>query len=63
VPDWPGVGRSGRINFSELTGAVVCRALGGLIDGLDEPCGLLTHSMSGAYGWRLVETHGDWIGG
>jgi pimeloyl-ACP methyl ester carboxylesterase len=63
VPDWPGVGRSGRMNFSELTGAVVCRAFGGLIDSLDEPCVLLTHSMSGAYGWRLVETHGDRIRG
>lgn len=61
VPDWPGVGRSGRMDFAELTGAVVCRALGGLIDSLDGPCVLLTHSMSGAYGWRLVETHGGRI--
>jgi len=61
VPDWPGVGRSGRKDYAELDGEVVCRALGGLIDSLDEPCVLLTHSMSGAYGWRLVETHGDRI--
>ena len=58
VPDWPGVGRSGRVDFADLGGEVVCRALGGLIESLDEPCVLLTHSMSGAYGWRLVETHG-----
>jgi len=63
VPDWPGVGRSGRMDFADLTGEVVCRALGGLIASLDEGCILLTHSMSGAYGWRLVETHGDHIRG
>jgi pimeloyl-ACP methyl ester carboxylesterase len=61
VPDWPGVGRSGRVDFADLTGEVVCQALGGLIASLDEPCVLLTHSMSGAYGWRLVETHGQHI--
>jgi len=61
VPDWPGVGRSGRMDYADLTGEVVCRALGGLIASLDEPCVLLTHSMSGAYGWRLVETHGERI--
>jgi pimeloyl-ACP methyl ester carboxylesterase len=58
VPDWPGVGRSGRIDPAQLTGEVVCDALGALIESLDEPCVLLTHSMSGAYGWRLLETHG-----
>ena len=58
VPDWPGVGRSGRVDFPDLTGDLVCKALGAFIDGLDEPCVLLTHSMSGAYGWRLMETHG-----
>jgi pimeloyl-ACP methyl ester carboxylesterase len=63
VPDWPGVGRSGRMDFADLTGEAVCRALGGLIESLGEPCVLLTHSMSGAYGWRLVETHGDRIRG
>jgi pimeloyl-ACP methyl ester carboxylesterase len=63
VPDWPGVGRSGRMDFAELTGEAVCRALAGLIGTLEEPCVLLTHSMSGAYGWRLIETHGDRIRG
>lgn len=63
VPDWPGVGRSGRMDFADLTGEVVCQALGGLIAALDEPCVLLTHSMSGAYGWRLIETHGERIRG
>jgi pimeloyl-ACP methyl ester carboxylesterase len=58
VPDWPGVGRSGRVDPALLTGDVVCTALGALIESLDEPCVLLTHSMSGAWGWRLLETHG-----
>src|SRR5690606_24716375 len=61
VPDWPGVGRSGRMDLALLTGEVVCAALGALIESLDEPCVLLTHSMSGAYGWRLLETHGRHI--
>lgn len=61
VPDWPGVGRSGRVDYAALTGEVVCRGLGGLIESLDEPCVLMTHSMSGAYGWRLVETMGPRI--
>lgn len=58
VPDWPGVGRSGRVDFADLTGERVCKALGAFIESLDQPCVLLTHSMSGAYGWKLVETHG-----
>jgi pimeloyl-ACP methyl ester carboxylesterase len=51
------------MDFAELTGEAVCRALAGLIGTLEEPCVLLTHSMSGAYGWRLIETHGDRIRG
>jgi pimeloyl-ACP methyl ester carboxylesterase len=58
VPDWPGVGRSGSVDSDDLTGALVCRTLGAFIESLAEPCVLLTHSMSGAYGWKLLETHG-----
>lgn len=61
VPDWPGVGRSGRVDFADLTGALVCRALGDFIGSMEQPCVVLTHSMSGAYGWKLVETHGKRI--
>jgi pimeloyl-ACP methyl ester carboxylesterase len=42
----------------KLTGALVCRALGGLVEQLAEPVVVLTHSMSGAYGWQLIEHHG-----
>ncbi|WP_326566188.1 alpha/beta fold hydrolase [Amycolatopsis rhabdoformis] len=59
VPDWPGVGRSAAIPPDELTGAVVCEALGRLLDEQDEPVVLVVHSMSGPFGYRLVETHGD----
>ena len=59
VPDWPGTGRSGYIPLDRLDGATVVAGLGALIRGLGAPVTLLTHSMSGCYGWRLLELHGD----
>lgn len=59
VPDWPGMGRSGHVPLDKLNGEVVVDGLGGLIRSLAPPLVLLTHSMSGAYGWRLAELHGD----
>jgi pimeloyl-ACP methyl ester carboxylesterase len=61
VPDWPGTGRSGYIPLDRLDGATVVEGLGALIRSLGAPLVLLTHSMSGAYGWRLLELHGDII--
>lgn len=61
LPDWPGSGRSGAVPAAALDGAAVCRGLGRLLEALGEPVVLLTHSMSGALGWRLVETHGPRI--
>ncbi len=61
VPDWPGIGRSAPVPYEDLDGDMVCRGLGAVIDALDGPIVLMTHSMSGAYGWRLVETHGERI--
>jgi pimeloyl-ACP methyl ester carboxylesterase len=61
VPDWPGTGRSGYIPLDRLDGATVVEGLGSLIRSLGGPVVLLTHSMSGAYGWRLLELHGDVI--
>jgi pimeloyl-ACP methyl ester carboxylesterase len=58
VPDWPGQGRSGHVPLADLTGEVVVSGLGGAIEALGAPVILMTHSMSGAYGWRLLETHG-----
>jgi len=59
VPDWPGTGRSGYIALDKLDGATVVEGLGALIRSLGVPVILLTHSMSGCYGWRLLELHGD----
>jgi pimeloyl-ACP methyl ester carboxylesterase len=61
VPDWPGIGRSGHVPLQQLTGEYVVRGLGALIESLAAPVVLLTHSMSGCYGWRLLELHGDVI--
>jgi pimeloyl-ACP methyl ester carboxylesterase len=61
VPDWPGTGRSGYIPLDRLNGAIVVEGLGALIRALGAPVVLLTHSMSGCYGWRLLELHGDVI--
>jgi pimeloyl-ACP methyl ester carboxylesterase len=61
VPDWPGTCRSGYIALHKLDGATVVEGLGALIRSLGAPVILLTHSMSGAYGWRLLELHGDVI--
>jgi pimeloyl-ACP methyl ester carboxylesterase len=61
VPDWPGTGRSGYVPPDRLNGATVVEGLGALIRSLGGPVVLLTHSMSGCYGWRLLELHGDVI--
>lgn len=59
VPDWPGTGRSGYIPPDRLDGATVSAGLGQILAALDEPAVLLVHSISGAFGWKLLEMHGD----
>jgi pimeloyl-ACP methyl ester carboxylesterase len=61
LPDWPGVGRSGHVPLDQLTGEVVVEGLGKVLASLDQPAIIMTHSMSGAYGWKLVEQHGERI--
>jgi pimeloyl-ACP methyl ester carboxylesterase len=61
VPDWPGIGRSGRVAEHALSGELVCAALGALLEHLGRPVVLLVHSMAGPFGYRLVETHGRLI--
>jgi pimeloyl-ACP methyl ester carboxylesterase len=61
VPDWPGVGRSGHIPLDQLTGERVVAGLGQVIAALGRPAIVMTHSMSGAYGWKLVEKFGPHI--
>jgi pimeloyl-ACP methyl ester carboxylesterase len=55
VPDWPGHGRSGAVDLRRLNGEMVCEALAELISTIDGPVVILAHSMSGAFGWRLLE--------
>ena len=59
VHDWPGSGRSASVPMAALDGETVCRGLAGLIDELDGSIVLVTHSISGAYGWRLIEMRGE----
>ena len=59
VIDWPGTGRSGRMDPAALTGDVVADGIGGFLQSLDGPAVLLTHSMSGAYGWKTLEQYPD----
>ena len=60
LPDWPGCGRSGDVPFTDLTGERVVAALGAVLAeaAAASPTGkivLMTHSMSGALGWKLIE--------
>lgn len=55
VPDWPGIGRSGYIDSGELDADSVVAGLGQLIDFLGIPVIVLVHSMSGPFGFALVE--------
>ena len=61
VPDWPGIARSGYIPLDEMTGERMVEGLSALIASLDAPVAVITHSMSGCFGWRLLELHGDRI--
>jgi pimeloyl-ACP methyl ester carboxylesterase len=55
--DWPGVGNSGyHPNFLHLTGQVLVNLFVHFIESLDTAVILVTHSMSGAYGWKIAET-------
>jgi len=61
LPDWPGVGRSGYIALDKITGDMVVDGLGQVIASLGRPAIVITHSMSGAYGWKLIEKYGTHI--
>jgi pimeloyl-ACP methyl ester carboxylesterase len=55
VPDWPGHGRSGRPpDFARMSGWQVVEAIEALLQQVG-PAVLVTHSMSGAFGWKLAE--------
>jgi len=59
VVDWPGRGRSGHVPPDRISGALIVAALRQLLHQLDRPVTLLVHSMSGAFGFKLLEQAGD----
>jgi len=66
LPDWPGCGRSGDVPFADLTGERLVAALAAVLaeaaaTSSNGKIVLITHSMSGAMGWKLVEQHGSLI--
>ena len=55
VADWPGHGRAGKVpDLARMSGLRVVDAARALLDEIG-PAVLLTHSMSGAFGWKLAE--------
>jgi pimeloyl-ACP methyl ester carboxylesterase len=59
VPDWPGHGRSAQPpDFARMSGMRVVEATQALLEAVD-PAVLVTHSMSGAFGWKLAELMPD----
>jgi pimeloyl-ACP methyl ester carboxylesterase len=61
VPDWPGHGRSGALAPETIHGELVIEGLISVLDRLPGPLVLVTHSMAGAFGWRIGEKCADRI--
>ena len=61
LPDWPGLGRSGHLDPARIDGEAMVAGLGAVLLALGGPAIVITHSMSGAYGWKLLERHGEHI--
>lgn len=59
VLDWPGRGRSGYVSPDRINGELIVAALRRLLEQLERPVTLLVHSMSGAFGFKLLEQAGD----
>ncbi|MBE1494122.1 pimeloyl-ACP methyl ester carboxylesterase [Amycolatopsis lexingtonensis] len=59
LADWPGVGRSGHVPPGELTGQTIVDGLAAVIEEVGGRAVVLTHSIGGAFGWKLAEQHPD----
>lgn len=54
--EWPGIGRSGHHpEFLTMSGMQVVTAFRNVLEQIGESVVLVTHSMSGVYGWKLAE--------
>ena len=53
--DWPGVGRSGYVAAGDLCGEMIVDGLGQVLEQIGQPIIVITHSISGAFGWKLIE--------
>jgi pimeloyl-ACP methyl ester carboxylesterase len=53
--DWPGVGRSGFVSPGRLCGDMIVAGLRGVLNEIGRPAIVMTHSISGAFGWKLLE--------
>lgn len=62
MPDYPGTGRSPAVEPPDvITAEYICQGLAAVIDSIAGPVDLVVHSMSGPYGWRLLEMRGGKI--
>lgn len=61
VTDLPGTGRSGFIPFKQMNGHFIVKAYKNLIDSLNGKIIILTHSLSGPFGFKLAELFPDKI--
>ena len=59
--DWPGVGRSGHVAPQDLSGEMIVTGIGQVLQEIGSPSIVMTHSISGAFGWKLVELQGALI--
>jgi pimeloyl-ACP methyl ester carboxylesterase len=55
IPDWPGTGRSRDVPLEKINGEFLINAFSTLLEKIDGKIILITHSMSGAFGWKLAE--------
>ena len=61
IADWPGLGRSGYVPYEKLTGEMMVAGLSKILATMETPAIVVTHSMSGPFGWKLMELHGEQI--
>jgi len=59
--DWPGVGRSGYVAPEELGRDLIVDGIGQVLEEIGTPSIVMTHSMAGAFGWKLIEHRANLI--